>query len=231
MSDGGGFSGSAPVCNFIRKPPKNIRKRPAASAGSDDEEGGEDDSGAIAAARSKKPPSTTSKLFFSSANNSSEPRRFQFESSRTIQSSTDNRATATLETETAYDRDARAIRERQLKQAEASVKNDPSASGSSSGDVYKGINGYTDHKAGFRRENTVSGEKAAGAHGPLRAPAYIRISTQIDYQPGICKDYKQTGYCGYGDACKFMHDRGDYKSGWQLEREFDEAAKVRKLNE
>ena len=24
------------------------------------------------------------------------------------------------------------------------------------------------------------------------------------------KDYKQTGYCGYGDACKFMHDRGDY---------------------
>lgn len=25
-------------------------------------------------------------------------------------------------------------------------------------------------------------------------------------------------YCGYGDACKFMHDRGDYKSGWELDR-------------
>jgi hypothetical protein len=26
-----------------------------------------------------------------------------------------------------------------------------------------------------------------------------------------CKDYKETGRCGYGDSCKFMHDRGDYK--------------------
>ncbi|CAG8773589.1 24053_t:CDS:2, partial [Racocetra persica] len=31
-----------------------------------------------------------------------------------------------------------------------------------------------------------------------------------------------TGYCGYGDSCKFLHDRGDYKSGWQLEREWEE---------
>ena len=30
-----------------------------------------------------------------------------------------------------------------------------------------------------------------------------------------------TGFCGYGDQCKFLHDRGDYKSGWQLEREWD----------
>jgi RING finger protein 113A len=27
-----------------------------------------------------------------------------------------------------------------------------------------------------------------------------------------------------------MHDRGDYKSGWQMEREWDEAEKVRKRN-
>lgn len=24
------------------------------------------------------------------------------------------------------------------------------------------------------------------------------------------------------DSCKFLHDRGDYKSGWQLDREFEE---------
>ena len=30
----------------------------------------------------------------------------------------------------------------------------------------------------------------------------------MDPQPDVCKDYKQTGYCGYGDSCKFMHDRG-----------------------
>lgn len=233
MADGGGgepgAGGSAPVCNFIRKPPKNIRKRPAASAVSDDDGGADDSSGAIAAARSKKPPSSTSKLFFSSADNSSEPRRFQYESSRTIQASTDDRATATLETETEFDRDARAIRERQLKQAEESLKKNPSsASGSGSGEVYKGIHGYTDYKAGFRREHTVSGEKAGGSHGPLRASAHIRLSARFDYQPDICKDYKETGYCGYGDSCKFMHDRGDYKSGWQIEKEWDEAEKARK---
>ena len=37
----------------------------------------------------------------------------------------------------------------------------------------------------------------------------------------IAQDYKETGFCGYGDACKFLHDRGDYKSGWQLEKEWD----------
>ena len=41
---------------------------------------------------------------------------------------------------------------------------------------------------------------------------------RFDYQPDICKDYKETGYCGYGDACKFVHDRGDYKSGWEIDR-------------
>lgn len=37
----------------------------------------------------------------------------------------------------------------------------------------------------------------------------------------MCKDYKETGYCGFGDSCKFMHDRSDYKHGWQLERDWE----------
>ena len=41
---------------------------------------------------------------------------------------------------------------------------------------------------------------------------------RFDYQPDVCKDYKETGFCGYGDACKFVHDRSDYKSGWEIER-------------
>lgn len=113
-----------------------------------------------------------------------------------------------------------------LKQAEESLK----GKGRADEKVYRGIHGYTDYKAGFRREQTVSGEKAGGAHGPLRASAHIRTSARFDYQPDICKDYKETGYCGFGDACKFMHDRGDYKSGWQMEREWDETEKVRKRN-
>jgi Zinc finger C-x8-C-x5-C-x3-H type (and similar)/zinc-RING finger domain len=59
-------------------------------------------------------------------------------------------------------------------------------------------------------------------YGPIRAPAHIRTSVRVDYQPDVCKDYKETGYCGFGDACKFLHDRGDYKSGWQLDRDWTE---------
>lgn len=39
----------------------------------------------------------------------------------------------------------------------------------------------------------------------------------MDYQPDVCKDYKETGYCGFGDTCKFLHDRSDYLAGWQLD--------------
>ncbi|KAI4322733.1 hypothetical protein L6164_022399 [Bauhinia variegata] len=84
-----------------------------------------------------------------------------------------------------------AIRERALKQAEESLK----GKGKDSGDekLYKGINSYTDYKAGFRREQTIASEKAGGAHGPLRASAHTRVSARFDYQPDICKDYKETG--------------------------------------
>jgi RING finger protein 113A len=37
----------------------------------------------------------------------------------------------------------------------------------------------------------------------------------------VCKDYKLTGYCGFGDNCKFLHDRGDYKAGWQIDRDWE----------
>lgn len=80
------------------------------------------------------------------------------------------------------------------------------------------MNAYTDFRAGFRREHTIGAEKGTGAHGPLRASTNVRTSIRVDYQPDLCKDYKETGYCGYGDACKFLHDRGDYKAGWEIER-------------
>ena len=34
--------------------------------------------------------------------------------------------------------------------------------------------------------------------GPIRAPAHIRATVRWDYQPDICKDYKETGFCGFG---------------------------------
>lgn len=77
----------------------------------------------------------------------------------------------------------------------------------------------------------ISASKAAGTIGPVRAPTFLRATSRFDYQPDICKDYKETGFCGYGDQCKFLHDRGDYKSGWQMEREWEDkqAAKRARL--
>ena len=39
---------------------------------------------------------------------------------------------------------------------------------------------------------------AANKKGPIRAPTFLRATTRWDYQPDICKDYKETGYCGFG---------------------------------
>lgn len=64
--------------------------------------------------------------------------------------------------------------------------------------------------------------------GPIKAPTNIRAISVVDYQPDVCKDYKQTGFCGFGDTCKFLHDRGDFKQGWQLDRDWEDVGKGKK---
>lgn len=61
--------------------------------------------------------------------------------------------------------------------------------------------------------------------GRKHATPHIRTTSRFDYQQGLCKDYNETGYCGFGDSCIFVHDRGSYKTGWELEQEWDEAQK------
>jgi hypothetical protein len=58
--------------------------------------------------------------------------------------------------------------------------------------------------------------------GPVRSAAGSRSTSRFDYQMDICKDYKETGYCGFGDSCIFLHDRSDFKSGWEIEKEWNE---------
>lgn len=50
-----------------------------------------------------------------------------------------------------------------------------------------------------------------------QAAANVRQITVYDYKPDVCKDYKQTGFCSFGDSCKFIHDRSDYKQSWQID--------------
>ena len=35
--------------------------------------------------------------------------------------------------------------------------------------------------------------------GPSRAATGVRVSSTFDYAPDICKDYKETGFCGFGE--------------------------------
>lgn len=55
----------------------------------------------------------------------------------------------------------------------------------------------------------------------INQPTNIRTTVLMDFQPDVCKDFKQTGYCGYGDSCKFLHSRDDFKTGWKLNQEWD----------
>ncbi|KAH1001192.1 E3 ubiquitin-protein ligase RNF113A [Dendroctonus ponderosae] len=126
----------------------------------------------------------------------------------------DQGATAVLEIETEKDRDAQAIFEKRLEvNKELEGKEDDK--------VYRGLNNYHQY---FKPKDTAAGNASSGMvrKGPIRAPENLRATVRWDYQPDICKDYKETGFCGFGDSCKFLHDRSDYKHGWQLEREWEE---------
>ena len=139
-------------------------------------------------------------------------------------------AFAYTELNTAEDRDARQLMERKLALQEQALREleggsaGGGADGTGSGPggaappkrLYHGQAGYTDFIAKDAKE-VVASAKAKGTLGPARAPSNVRGICRIDYQPDVCKDYKETGVCGFGDACKFLHDRGDYASGWQIE--------------
>ncbi|KAL8763443.1 MAG: hypothetical protein Q9184_000751 [Pyrenodesmia sp. 2 TL-2023] len=68
--------------------------------------------------------------------------------------------------------------------------------------------------------STNDATKTARNFGPVKAPANVRTITVTDFAPDVCKDYKQTGFCGFGDSCKFLHAREDYKQGWELEKDW-----------
>ncbi|KAF9402516.1 hypothetical protein BGZ94_004891, partial [Podila epigama] len=126
-----------------------------------------------------------------------------------------NDATRTQEIDTAHDRDAQSIIDRHMRAVEAGVDD-------SSSELYKGMAGYKTH---IQKGETTNSKIRIG---PMRASSNIRVTNRFDYQPDICKDYKETGFCGYGDSCIYMHDRGDYKAGWQLDQEWEAEQRAKK---
>ena len=87
--------------------------------------------------------------------------------------------------------------------------------------AYKGSANYSN----FIQKNADAPNRQVG---PVKAPTNIRTITVTDFAPDVCKDYKQTGFCGFGDSCKFLHAREDYKQGWQLDKEWEKAGKTDK---
>ncbi|MCJ1228044.1 RNA-splicing factor [Toensbergia leucococca] len=89
--------------------------------------------------------------------------------------------------------------------------------------TYKGASNYQS----FIQKNPNAPSKQVG---PVKAPTNIRTITVTDFAPDVCKDYKQTGFCGFGDSCKFLHAREDYKQGWELDKDWEIGTKGKKLN-
>lgn len=55
--------------------------------------------------------------------------------------------------------------------------------------TYKGLANQTS----FIQKNPDAPQRSVG---PMKAPTNIRTITITDYAPDVCKDYKQTGFCG-----------------------------------
>lgn len=72
----------------------------------------------------------------------------------------------------------------------AKVKS-PDPDGLGNDGTYKGLANQTSYiqKNPDRPSKTV---------GPIKAPTNIRTITVTDYSPDVCKDYKTTGFCGFG---------------------------------
>lgn len=87
--------------------------------------------------------------------------------------------------------------------------------------TYKGLANQTS----FIQKNPNAPNRTVG---PIKAPTNIRTVTVMDYAPDVCKDYKQTGFCGFGDNCKFLHSREDYKQSWSLDKEWEDVTKGKK---
>ncbi|RYO99597.1 hypothetical protein DL766_006751 [Monosporascus sp. MC13-8B] len=225
----------APVAIFKKRGAKgkaNIRKReasppPAAddSDACDSYTSSEDEAGQ----RVKRRKKNTAAVTASSRDQNADTNVFHsnatvFEADRSVPITNVNDATKQTNW---FDDDANLIgTTRSLPQSKTRPKpsdtNDrPSASAQQSAGTYKGLANQTS----FIQKNPNAPSRTVG---PIKAATNIRTITVTDFAPDVCKDYKQTGFCGFGDNCKFLHAREDYKQGWELDREWEKVTKLKK---
>ncbi len=101
-------------------------------------------------------------------------------------------ATASLETETEFGVDSQA-------QFERAQRVTSERKGQADDGLYRGLSAYGQLR---EKKDTAAGKASSGfvRKGPIRAAPNIRQSVRWDYQPDLCKDYKETGFCGFGGS-------------------------------
>ena len=214
-----------PVALFKKRSAKsksNVRKRPAtpppAASDSDSDYSSSNDEngqrikrrkrvGVLVAASSGAPRSSDDVI---------EATKFNADRSKVIESTNDATKQSNWYDENATD----ALSSKSLL-GTTRKRTDAGASGQNDG-TYKGAANYQS----FVQKNPDAPSRQMG---PVKAPTNIRTITVTDFAPDVCKDYKQTGFCGFGDSCKFLHAREDYKQGWELDKDWEIGTKGKKL--
>ena len=200
---------------FKKRGAKNIRKRPTTPppAASDSESGytSTEDEGRRVKRRKKTAVIAASSSNTASKNLTEDFTATKFAADRSAQISETNDATKTSNWFDESGRDAKSLlgtsRNRPAQPEKEDVE--PSNDG-----TYKGAASYQS----FIQKNPNAPSRTVG---PVKAPTNIRTITVTDFAPDVCKDYKQTGFCGFGDSCKFLHAREDYKQGWELDKDWE----------
>ncbi|KAG9521056.1 hypothetical protein KCV07_g3832, partial [Aureobasidium melanogenum] len=195
---------AAPVVFKKRAGRANLKKRAATppSASDSDYSSSEDESGARVKRRRKGGITTSTSAISKPARDLGKSTQFAGDRSATITNLDDATKTSNW---VHLDEAAKAGQAQQ----EENIEKDG---------TYKGAKGY----GNFIQKNP---DKLGKSVGPVKAPTNMRMITLVDFAPDVCKDYKQTGFCGFGDSCKFLHAREDYKQGWQLDKEWEKAGK------
>ena len=205
---------------FKKRGNKNIRKRLATPPpASDSEESGytsTEDEGRRVKRRRKTAIITASSNNTSKINPTSDLSTTKFAADRSTQISETNDATKTSNW---YDENAPDAKKLLGTTRAGPAATDTTATGNDG--TYKGAAAYQS----FVAKNPDAPSRAVG---PVKAPTNIRTITVTDFAPDVCKDYKQTGFCGFGDSCKFLHAREDYKQGWELDRDWEIGGKDKK---